>query len=208
MPVGAVHVHVERVQLLPGDVLHHRVPGHHALVPPPAVAQELLHAQVAGVPPGVLRRHGGAGRPARVGVEPPAPPPALRHAQGSAHAVRGFLVVALRVAFRQRGDVKARRRPVQRTGNRRSALLPVAGEDVHVARRRVGGGVLRPRGFALAGVGILRAHVLGVPHHVGGELRGARLGQPDVQHRRPFAEQLVDRHPGVRRGVAQQPPRV
>ena len=37
-------------------------------------------------------------------------------------------------------------------------------------------------GLTLARVGLLRAHVLGVPHHVGGELRGARLGEPDVQH--------------------------
>ena len=76
-------------------------------------------------------------------------------------------------------------------------------EDVHLARASRGRRPLR-RGAALARVGLLRAHVLGVPHHVGGELRGARLGEPDVQHRRPVAQQLVDRHPGFRRGVAQQ----
>ena len=76
--------------------------------------KELQHAQVAGVPPRVLRRDGGAGRPPGVGVEPPAPPPALRHAQGPAHAVRGVLVVALRVAAGQRSHVEARRRPLER----------------------------------------------------------------------------------------------
>lgn len=48
-------------------VLHHRLPGHHAVVPPPAEPPLLHHAQVAGVRVCLLRRHGGAGRPPGVG---------------------------------------------------------------------------------------------------------------------------------------------
>ncbi len=53
-----------------------RLPGHHAQLPPAAEPPQLRHAQVAGVRAGVLRRAGGAGRPDRVGVQPPLPPPA------------------------------------------------------------------------------------------------------------------------------------
>jgi hypothetical protein len=45
-------------------------------------------------------------------------------------------------------------------------------------------------------------------HHVGGEQREPRVGLADVQHGGPEPQQLVDRHLGLRRGLAQQPPRV
>ena len=45
-------------------VLHHRLPGHHAVLPPPAHPPLLHHPQVAGVRVCLLRSHVGAGRPA------------------------------------------------------------------------------------------------------------------------------------------------
>ena len=76
-------------------------------------------------------------------------------------------------------------------GDGRAAVLPILGEDVHVAHRCVGVRFIPPRRFTLLSVGLLRENCLGVPHHLGGQLRRPLLGQTNVQHRRLVQKQLI-----------------
>merc|ERR1712078_837023 len=72
----------------------------------------------------------------------------------------------------------------------------------------VAGPALRPGRAPRPRLGGLRAHLLGVARHLVRQLRVPRLGEPGLCHRGPLPEQLVGRPPRLRRGLAQQPPRL
>ena len=72
--------------------------------PPVAAGAPLVSvAQVARVHGGLLRLHGHAGRPDRVGVRPPLPPLAHGDSARPALVIRGLLLVASRVDARRKG---------------------------------------------------------------------------------------------------------
>ena len=109
----------------------HGLPGHHAELPPAAEPPQLRHAQVAGVRAGLLRGAGHPGRPHRVGVQPPLPPPAHGHPAGPPLPLRGLLVVPHGLAAGQQGAPPSRGRrlaawppaPERATCRRLAALL-------------------------------------------------------------------------------------
>ena len=177
MPPRALHLHLVRVQLLPRDVLHHRLPRHHALLPQAAEPQE-LHTPVARSRPRtaaqwrcratrwVASSHRHHHQHCDISKDP--------------HTPYEVLVVALRLAP-TRGSSEAGAATANAQNSRRSRFI--GSWKTYMWHVPAGGGALRDGRPALARVGFLRPHVLGVPHHVGGHL-ARTCGAPSVQHGR------------------------
>eukprot|EP00439_Symbiodinium_sp_Y106_P063608 s3223_g9.t2 len=90
-----------------------------------------------------------------------------------------------------------------------AVVLPVPSEDLwYTLCGAAHLGPLRIRRFALRSVGLFRTCGVVLAHHLGCKFCKPRLGISRLEDRRSLDEQLAYRDPGLRRGLAQQSPRL